>query len=104
MCWTGLHTTYLGDLDADRLTPRLRRAAIVAGSYGNLARAALTGAVGVLFVAAAFTDDPRRSGGFTHAMRLIEDGAAGIVALILISGGLGAYGIYCFVDAYARRA
>ncbi|WP_433801971.1 DUF1206 domain-containing protein [Actinomycetospora sp. CA-084318] len=105
MCWTGLHATYLGDLHADRLTPWLRRTALVAGSYGNLARAVLTGSVGVLFAAAALTDDPRRSGGFTQAMWFIEGaGPFGTVALVGVSGGLAAYGVYCFVDAYARRA
>lgn len=104
MCWTGLHATYLGDLHADRLTPRLRRTAIVAGTWGNLARAALTGSVGVLFAAAAVTGDAHRSGGFTHAMRFIEDGPAGAAGLVLVSGGLAAYGVYCVVDAYARRA
>ncbi|MHC1559161.1 DUF1206 domain-containing protein [Actinomycetospora sp. C-140] len=104
MCWTGLRTTYLGDLRAERLTPRLRRAAVIAGSYGNLARAALTGCVGVLFAAAAVTGDARRSGGFTHAMRAIEDGPAGLIGLVVVSAGLAAYGLYCFIDAYARRA
>jgi hypothetical protein len=104
MCWTGLHASYLGDLHDERLTPRLRRVALVAGSYGNLARAALTGCVGVLFTAAAVTGDSQRSGGFTHAMRLIEDGPTGVSALVVVSGGLAAYGLYCFIDAYARRA
>ncbi|WP_018335151.1 DUF1206 domain-containing protein [Actinomycetospora chiangmaiensis] len=105
MCWTGLHASYLGDLHADRLTPWLRRTALVAGSYGNLARAVLTGSVGVLFAAAALTGDARHSGGFTQAMWFIEGaGPFGTVALVGVSGGLAAYGVYCFIDAYARRA
>lgn len=104
MCATGLRASYLGDLRADRLTPRWRRIAIGAGSYGNLARSVLTGSVGVLFAAAAVTDDPGRSGGFTHAMRFIEDGPWGLIGLIVVAGGLAAFGIYCFIDAYARRA
>ncbi|GLZ54405.1 DUF1206 domain-containing protein [Actinomycetospora sp. NBRC 106378] len=105
MCWTGLNATYLGDLHAARLTPRLRVVARIAGTYGNLARAALTGSVGILFAEAAITGDARHSGGFTQAMWFIEGaGPFGTVALVGVSGGLAAYGVYCFVDAYARRA
>lgn len=105
MCWTGLTATYLGDLHAGRLTPRLRRVARIAGTAGNLARAALTGSVGILFAEAAITGDARHSGGFTRAMWFIEGaGPFGVAALIGVSGGLAAYGVYCFVDAYARRA
>ena len=75
------------------------------GAAGKaIARAALTGCVGVLFAAAALTDDPRRSGVFTHAMRVIEDSPAGLTGLVVVSGGLATSGIYCFIDAYARRA
>jgi hypothetical protein len=104
MCWTGLHATYLGDLHAARLTRRLRWIALVAGSYGNLARAALTGSVGILFAVATITGDAGRSGGFTQAMWFIEGaGPFGVVAMVAVSGGLAAYGVYCFIDAYARR-
>jgi hypothetical protein len=54
--------------------------------------------------AAAVTDNAQRSGGFTHAMRFIEDGPAGLTALVVVSGGLAAYGLWCFIDAYVRRA
>ena len=38
-------------------------------------------------------------------MRFIEgEGSGGVVGLVVVAGGLAAYGVYCFVDAYARRA
>ena len=104
MVYTSFFATYLGDLHAERLTPRWRRIAVVCGSYGNLARALLIGSVGVLFAAAAVTGDPRRSGGFSHALRFLGAGPWGVVGLAVVVLGVGAFGCYCFIDAYARRA
>ncbi|GAA4797221.1 hypothetical protein GCM10023200_36760 [Actinomycetospora chlora] len=104
MVYTGVRATFLGDLHHGHLTPAWRRVAVACGSYGNLARAVLVGAVGLFFGAAAVTDDARRSGGLTQALRLIDHGPVGVVGIVLIAGGTAAYGVYCFIDAYARRA
>ena len=104
MIYTGVFATYLGDLHEGRLTPTWRHVAIACGSYGNLARALLIGSVGGFFGAAAITDDPRRSGGLTQALRFVGHGPWGLVGLAVVTGGVAAFGVYCFVDAYARRA
>jgi len=104
MVYTGVFATYLGDLHEGRLTPTWRRVAIACGSYGNLARALLVGSVGAFFGAAAVTDDPRRSGGLTQALRFVGHGPWGVAGLAVVTGGVAAFGVYCFVDAYARRA
>jgi hypothetical protein len=103
MIYTAVFATFLGDLNAARLTPRWRGVAVVCGSYGNVARAVLIGSVGLLFGAAALTGDPRRSGGLTRALRFVDSGPWGAVGLALVVGGVAAFGIYCFIDAYARR-
>ena len=58
--------------------------------------------VGVLFVWAALSFDPKKAGGLDDALKTVRDqGANGPVMLTVIAVGLIAFGAYCFV--WARR-
>ena len=56
------------------------------------------------FAAAAVTHDPRRSAGMNAVLRALSVTRFGIVGLVAIATGIAAFGVYCFIDAYARRA
>ncbi|MDD7938829.1 DUF1206 domain-containing protein [Actinomycetospora lutea] len=103
MVYTGCARTFMGDL-VDDLPAGVRRAAVVLGAVGNLARAVAFGAVGVLFAVAALRADPARVGGLDEALRALVRHGQGVAPLIALSLGLGAFGLYCVLDARYRRA
>jgi hypothetical protein len=103
MVYTGVARTFMGDL-VDDMPAGARRAAVVLGAVGNVARAAAFGAVGVLFAVAALRGDPARVGGLDAALRELVSRWQGVSPLVLISLGIAAFGLYCVLDARYRRA
>jgi hypothetical protein len=103
MVYTGVARSFMGDL-VDDLPTWVRRAAVVLGAVGNIARALGFGAVGVLFVVAALRGDPHRVGGLDQALRTLVARWQGVAPLVVISLGLAAFGLYCVLDARYRRA
>ncbi len=104
MIYTGARATFMGDLLRARLSERLRRTAVICGSAGNFARAAAFAGIGLSFGAAALSDDPGRSSGMNEVLRSLTSTPVGLVGLIGICSGIAAFGVYCVIDAYARRA
>lgn len=104
MIYTGVRATFLGDLWPDLLPRPLKITATVLGGAGNLARAAALGGVGWAFTRAALTDRANRSEGLDGALVALGRTTFGSVILVLIAAGVAAFGVYCFIDAYARRA
>lgn len=79
------------------------RWATMAGRFGYIAKGIALGVVGVLFVAAAFKEQPAKATGLDGALRTLKDQPFGPVLLSLIALGIAAYGIYSFARArYAR--
>jgi hypothetical protein len=103
MVYTGVARTFMGDL-VDDMPAGARRAAVVLGAVGNVARAAAFAAVGVLFAVAALRGDPARVGGLDAALRELVSRWQGVSPLVLISLGIAAFGFYCVLDARYRRA
>lgn len=103
MVYTGLARTFLGDL-VERIPVGVRRTAEILGAFGNLARALAFGAVGVLFGVAALRDDPAGVGGFDAALRALSTQWQGVAPLAVVSAGFAAFGVYCLIDAWYRRA
>lgn len=103
MVYTGVARTFLGDLVRE-VPARVRRAAVLLGVAGNLARAVAFGAVGMLFAAAALHGDPGRVGGLNEALRELAGQWRGVAPLLLVSAGLAAFGGYCLIDSRYHRA
>lgn len=74
---------------------------VVAGKVGHVAKGAALAAVGALFVVAAVTFDPQRSGGLDQALTTLLRQPFGPYLVGAVGLGLGAYGLYCF--AWARH-
>ena len=104
MIYTGARATFMGDLSPDRLPAAVRRVAVICGSVGNVARAIAFAGVGLSFAAAAITRDPSRSAGMNAVLRALSVTRFGTVGLVAIASGIAAFGVYCLIDAYARRA
>lgn len=104
MIYTGVRATFLGDLWPDLLPRSVKIVATVLGGAGNLARAVALGGVGWAFARAAVTDRANRSEGLDGALVALGRTTFGSVVLGMIAAGVAAFGVYCFIDAYARRA
>lgn len=76
-----------------------RVAVDVAGVLGYAAKGLALGVVGVLFVAAAATNDPREAGGLDAALRALLELPAGPGVLVAVGVGFAAYGVYAAVRA-----
>jgi len=93
----GVRRRFRDDL---RLPEGPGRAAVdVAGVLGYTAKGLALGVVGVLFAAAAATNDPREAGGLDAALRALLELPAGPGVLVAVGVGFAAYGVYAAVRA-----
>jgi hypothetical protein len=75
------------------------RSYVALGVVGYVSRGVAIALVGALFVYAAVTHDPRRSGGLDQALHDVLQQPFGAPALVLMAGGLACYGLFCFAWA-----
>ena len=69
------------------------------GKAGYTAKGVTFGIIGSLFLYAALTHDPKKSGGLDQALHKVLQQPFGPVLLIAIALGLGCYGLFCFARA-----
>ena len=74
--------------------PSARHAARVLGTVGYVAKGIAIGIVGVLFVAAAIAHDPSQAGGLDDALKSLQQLPFGVVLLVAVGLGIGAYGVF----------
>jgi hypothetical protein len=104
MTYTGVRRTFMGDLDVRHLSPAVCQAIELAGAVGHLARALALAVAGVLAGAAALFADPSRAGGLDAALRALGTTVLGAWLLAVVAVGFAAFGLFCFADAFTRRA
>jgi hypothetical protein len=68
---------------------------------GYISKAAAIAVVGSLFVYAALTNDPDKSGGLDQALHKVLQQPFGTPLLVVIAVGFACYGLFCF--AWARH-
>lgn len=71
------------------------------GTIGYIAKGAALAIVGGLFVWAAVTQDPQKSGGLDQALHELATAPFGTVLLVVVAAGIACYGLFCF--AWARH-
>jgi len=101
MVWRGWTDKFLEHLDGEGRSGGTGRAYTWFGRVGYVAKGIAFGVVGSLFVYAAITHEPRKSGGLDQALREVLDQPYGPMLLISIAVGIGCYGLFCF--AWARH-
>lgn len=74
-----------------------RRAAVALGVAGYVAKGVAIVVVGTLFVAAAVALDPSQAGGLDDALKSLQQLPFGVVLLVAVGLGIGAYGVFCIV-------
>ena len=69
------------------------------GKIGYCAKGIAAGLVGVLFVYAAVTHDPKKSGGLDAALGELLQQPFGPYLLAAVALGIACYGLFCFARA-----
>ena len=69
------------------------------GRVGHVAKGIALGVVGGLFLYAAVTHEPDKSGGLDQALRTVLDQPFGPFLLGAMGLGFAAYGVFCLVKA-----
>jgi hypothetical protein len=69
------------------------------GKAGYTAKGVAYGIVGALFLYAALTHEPKKSGGLDQALHTVLQQPFGPFLLVLIALGIACYGLFCFARA-----
>jgi hypothetical protein len=95
----GLTKKFEDELEPGATSGRYGTAIVRLGQAGHCAKGVAFGIVGGLFLWAAWTFNPDKSGGLDVALRTVLDQPFGPWLLGLIAIGLACYGVFCFVRA-----
>ncbi|MGO4258555.1 DUF1206 domain-containing protein [Marmoricola sp. RAF53] len=95
----GLTDGFEDHLDLSEMSGTRLALARALGRAGYCARGVAFGAIGVLFVWAAVTHDPAKSGGLDAALSRLLHAPLGPAVLVLIAAGLACFGGFCFLKA-----
>ena len=71
------------------------------GKVGYVSKGLALAVIGGLFAYAAWTHDPKKSGGLDQALKAVLDQPFGSPLLIVMAAGLACFGLFCF--AWARH-
>jgi hypothetical protein len=96
MAWT---EKFAENLTAEGKSGDSGTAYIWFGKVGYCAKGIAAGLVGVLFVYAAVTHDPKKSGGLDAALGELLQQPFGPYLLAAVAAGIGCYGLFCFARA-----
>lgn len=96
----GVMKKFLGQLERQARHGEPRTPIVVVGQVGYVVKGLAFVLLGVLFVWAAITNDPHKSGGLDHALFELLGRGLGAPAVIAIGAGIGIYGLYCFARAW----
>lgn len=91
----GWRVGFLDQLDERARSRERRRVPIVMlGRVGYLTKGVALVVIGVLLVWAAWTHDPRKSGGLDQSLRELLGGGLGRAAVVMVAAGLGCFGLF----------
>ncbi len=98
LAYRGWTEKFLDELDGSH-GPEAGKAYKWIGKAGHLAKGAAIAVIGGLFVWAAITHDPKKSGGLDQALQEMRDQPFGQVLLIVVALGIACYGLFAFARA-----
>jgi len=101
LVYRGWAEKFLSKLDLDGSTGRSGRAYALFGKAGYTAKGVALVIIGMLFLSAAWTHDPEKSGGLDQALSKLLDQPFGAPMLVAVAAGIACYGLFCF--AWARH-
>ncbi len=101
LVYRGWTEKFMEKLDFDGRTGQDGRAYRLFGKVGYIAKGVALAIIGGLFVWAAATHDPQKSGGLDQALHKLLGAPFGTPLLIVVAAGIACYGLFCF--AWARH-
>jgi hypothetical protein len=101
LAYQGWTERFARKLDADGNTGTDGRAYRLFGTIGYLAKGLALAMVGGLFVWAALTRDPQKSGGLDQALHTVLQQPLGSAVIVVVGVGVAFFGLFCF--AWARH-
>ena len=97
--YQGWTEKFLEKLDGRPQNPETSSAYRWLGKAGFISKGIAIGVIGGLFVYAALTHDPKKSGGLDQALQEIAQQPFGQVLLTLVGLGIACYGLFAFARA-----
>ncbi len=97
----GVSEGFREKLDPDGETGADGKTYVLLGKAGYISKGVAIGVVGGLFVYAALTNDPDKSGGLDQALHKVLQQPFGAPLLVVIAVGFACFGLFCF--AWARH-
>lgn len=101
LVYRGWAEKFLSKLDLDGSSGRSGRAYALFGKAGYTAKGVALVLIGMLFLSAAWTHDPDKSGGLDQALSKLLQQPFGTPMLVAVAAGIACYGLFCF--AWARH-
>lgn len=99
LIWRGLSEGFTEHLEAKGRMGDAGKAYVIFGKIGYVSKGVALAAIGGLFVWAAWTHDPEKSGGLDQALTTVLQQPFGVPMLLVIAVGIGCYGLFCFACA-----
>ncbi len=99
--YRGLSESFMDKLDAQGQAGDTGKAFVTFGKVGYVAKGLALLVVGGLFLWAAVTHDPKKSGGLDQALQKVLEQPFGAPMLIVLAAGIACYGLFAF--AWARH-
>jgi hypothetical protein len=99
--YRGISEGFADKLDFDGRTGNDGRAYLLFGKIGYASKGVALAIIGGLFIWAAVTHDPQKSGGLDQALRELQDAPMGTPLLVAVAAGIACFGLFCF--AWARH-
>lgn len=101
--WRGITQSFKEKLKLRKMSELEEKVFTIIGMVGHIARGTVFGLIGFFLVRAAWQYDPEEAVGLDGALAEILRQDYGATMLAIVSAGLIAYGLYCFVEARYRE-
>lgn len=101
LIYKGLSEGFKKDLEIRGQTGNAGKAIVTFGKIGHVSKGLSFFIVAGLFLWAAWTHDPKKSGGLDQALHQLLQQPFGAVMLVALAAGIGCYGLYAL--AWARH-
>lgn len=101
LIYRGLSESFMEKLTAHGQSGETGKAFVVFGKAGYVSKGLALFAVAALFLWAAFTQDPKKSGGLDQALQKVLEQPFGSPILAVLAAGFACYGLFAF--AWARH-
>jgi hypothetical protein len=99
LAYRGWAEKFTDKLDVEGNSGGKGRAFVTFGKVGYISKGVALAIVGLLFIWAAWTHDPQKSGGLDQALHKVLQQPFGSPILVLVALGIGCYGLFCFAWA-----